>query len=82
MPTLALLLVDPLHCGQPVTSQAKAAEALASLDYPPVGAVTLSYPLSAIRDDRKKPDGSVPGFGQLHPRTQVRSMAQEVCLLA
>ncbi|EFJ43713.1 hypothetical protein VOLCADRAFT_83109 [Volvox carteri f. nagariensis] len=47
-----------------------AAEALSSFDYPPVGAVTLSYPLSAIRDDRKDAQGNVPGFGQLHPRSQ------------
>jgi hypothetical protein len=52
--------------------QPAASKALASFDYPPVAAVTLSYPLSAVRDDRKAPDGSVPGFGQLHPRTQVR----------
>lgn len=47
-----------------------AAAALASFDYPPVAAVTLAYPVSAIRDDRKAADGSVPGFGQLHPRSQ------------
>jgi len=47
-----------------------AAEALNSFDYPPVGAVTLSYPMSAIRDDRKDAQGAVPGFGQLHPRSQ------------
>ncbi|GLC36165.1 fatty-acyl coenzyme A oxidase [Pleodorina starrii] len=47
-----------------------AAEALSSFDYPPVGAVTLSYPLSAIREDRKDEAGNVPGFGQLHPRSQ------------
>ncbi|KXZ49977.1 hypothetical protein GPECTOR_18g133 [Gonium pectorale] len=47
-----------------------AAEALSSFDYPPVGAVTLSYPVSAIRDDRKDDKGDVPGFGQLHPRSQ------------
>jgi oxygen-dependent protoporphyrinogen oxidase len=47
-----------------------AAKALASFDYPPVAAVTLAYPESAVRDDRKAADGSVPGFGQLHPRTQ------------
>jgi hypothetical protein len=50
-----------------------ASAALASFDYPPVGAVTLAYPDSAIRDDRRAPDGSVPGFGQLHPRSQVRA---------
>lgn len=48
-----------------------AAQALASVDYPPVGAVTLAYPVSAVKDDRKAADGSVPGFGQLHPRSQV-----------
>lgn len=47
-----------------------AADALASFDYPPVAAVTLAYPDAAIRDDRKAADGSVPGFGQLHPRSQ------------
>lgn len=47
-----------------------ASAALASFDYPPVGAVTLAYPDAAIRDDRRAPDGSVPGFGQLHPRSQ------------
>jgi hypothetical protein len=49
-----------------------AAEALGGFDYPPVAAVTLAYPESSVRDDRKAADGSVPGFGQLHPRTQVR----------
>jgi len=48
----------------------KAADALASFDYPPVAAVTVAYPVSAIRDDRKDANGVVPGFGQLHPRTQ------------
>jgi oxygen-dependent protoporphyrinogen oxidase len=48
-----------------------AADALASFDYPPVGAVTVAYPRSAIREDRlSSADGSLPGFGQLHPRTQ------------
>lgn len=48
----------------------KAAEGLRSFDYPPVGSVTLSYPLSALRDDRMDENGALPGFGQLHPRTQ------------
>ncbi|KAI8468570.1 MAG: flavin-containing amine oxidoreductase-domain containing protein [Monoraphidium minutum] len=47
-----------------------AADALAGFDYPPVAAVTLAYPQTAVRDDRRAADGSVPGFGQLHPRTQ------------
>lgn len=47
-----------------------AASELSSFDYPPVAAVTLSYPMSAIRDERKDAEGNVPGFGQLHPRTQ------------
>ena len=38
-----------------------ASDALKRFDYPPVGAVTLAYPLSAIRDDRKAADGSLPG---------------------
>lgn len=61
----AWALADLLKSSAPA-----AAEALASFDYPPVGAVTLAYPVSAIRDDRKAADGSVPGFGQLHPRSQ------------
>ncbi|KAG2482726.1 hypothetical protein HYH03_018357 [Edaphochlamys debaryana] len=47
-----------------------ASSALSQFDYPPVGAVTLAYPVSAVREDRRAADGSVPGFGQLHPRTQ------------
>eukprot|EP00879_Flechtneria_rotunda_P004310 GHRR01004560.1.p1 GENE.GHRR01004560.1~~GHRR01004560.1.p1 ORF type:complete len:570 (+),score=195.70 GHRR01004560.1:132-1841(+) len=61
----AWALADLLRSNAPT-----AAEALASFDYPPVAAVTLAYPQSAIRDDRKAADGSVPGFGQLHPRSQ------------
>jgi oxygen-dependent protoporphyrinogen oxidase len=63
----AWALADLLKDKAPAASQA-----LASFDYPPVGAVTLAYPVSAIREDRKAADGSVPGFGQLHPRSQVR----------
>jgi len=47
-----------------------ASEALRSFDYPPVAAVTLAYPESAILEDRRGADGKVPGFGQLHPRSQ------------
>ncbi len=47
-----------------------AAKALATFDYPPVGAVTITYPESAIREDRLDANGHLSGFGQLHPRTQ------------
>jgi hypothetical protein len=32
-----------------------------SLDYPPVGAITLAYPESAIRQDRLDAQGKLPG---------------------
>lgn len=40
---------------------AGAAEGLRKFDYPPVGAVSISYPLSAIREDRKDATGQLPG---------------------
>nr|O24163.1 RecName: Full=Protoporphyrinogen oxidase, chloroplastic; Short=PPO; AltName: Full=Protoporphyrinogen IX oxidase isozyme I; Short=PPO I; Short=PPX I; Flags: Precursor [Nicotiana tabacum]CAA73865.1 protoporphyrinogen oxidase [Nicotiana tabacum] len=46
-----------------------AADALSNFYYPPVGAVTITYPQEAIRDERLV-DGELKGFGQLHPRTQ------------
>lgn len=52
------------------TAAPEASEALRSFDYPPVAAVTLSYPQTAILDDRRDSEGKVPGFGQLHPRSQ------------
>lgn len=47
-----------------------AADAIGNFDYPPVAAVTLAYPETAIREDRLDNQGQLPGFGQLHPRTQ------------
>ena len=38
-----------------------ASDALMGFDYPPVGAVSLSYPLTAIREDRKDASGTLPG---------------------
>merc|ERR1712157_144857 len=35
-----------------------------------VCAVTLAYPMSAVKPDRIDEEGNLPGFGQLHPRTQ------------
>eukprot|EP00249_Psilotum_nudum_P014740 c24977_g1_i1 orf=242-1966(+) len=46
-----------------------AAESLSKFYYPPVAAVTLSYPKSSVRADRIS-DGELKGFGQLHPRSQ------------
>ncbi|GBG67270.1 hypothetical protein CBR_g88559 [Chara braunii] len=51
------------------TTQESSADALATFYYPPVAAVTVSYPISAVREDRLV-DGLLKGFGQLHPRSQ------------
>lgn len=51
-------------------ASAEAAAALDSFDYPPVAAVTLAYPLTAFRAERFDAEGKIPGFGQLHPRSQ------------
>lgn len=45
------------------------ADALSNFYYPPVAAVTISYPQEAIRDERLV-DGELKGFGQLHARSQ------------
>jgi oxygen-dependent protoporphyrinogen oxidase len=49
--------------------QPTAADALSKLYYPPVAAVSISYPKEAIRPERLI-DGELKGFGQLHPRSQ------------
>lgn len=46
-----------------------AADALSKFYYPPVAAVSVSYPEEAIRKERLI-DGELKGFGQLHPRSQ------------
>lgn len=46
-----------------------AADALSKFFYPPVAAVSISYPKEAIRSECLI-DGELKGFGQLHPRTQ------------
>lgn len=48
---------------------ANAADALSKFYYPPVGAVTISYPEGAVREECLI-EGELKGFGQLHPRTQ------------
>nr|GEX36984.1 protoporphyrinogen oxidase 1, chloroplastic [Tanacetum cinerariifolium] len=52
---------------RPLSSEA--ANSLSKFYYPPVAAVSISYPKEAIRDDRLI-DGQLKGFGQLHPRSQ------------
>lgn len=54
---------------QLLSSQESAANALSKLYYPPVAAVSISYPKEAIRTECLI-DGELKGFGQLHPRTQ------------
>lgn len=54
---------------QLLSSQESAANALSKLYYPPVAAVSVSYPKEAIRTECLI-DGELKGFGQLHPRTQ------------
>ncbi|KAG6786981.1 hypothetical protein POTOM_008602 [Populus tomentosa] len=48
---------------------ATAADALSKFYYPPVAAVSVSYPKEAIRPECLV-DGELKGFGQLHPRSQ------------
>lgn len=52
---------------RPLSSDA--ADGLSKFYYPPVAAVTVSYPTEAIRKECLI-DGELQGFGQLHPRSQ------------
>eukprot|EP00245_Coleochaete_scutata_P000382 TRINITY_DN10491_c0_g1_i1.p1 TRINITY_DN10491_c0_g1~~TRINITY_DN10491_c0_g1_i1.p1 ORF type:complete len:578 (+),score=114.92 TRINITY_DN10491_c0_g1_i1:141-1874(+) len=69
--TRALILTVPSYIAsdiiRPISDSAAAA--LSKFYYPPVAAVTISYPTSAILEDRKV-NGDLKGFGQLHPRSQ------------
>lgn len=70
--------IDAAPHGSAQESSSKAADALREFDYPPVAAVTVSYPLSAVREDRKDASGKLPGaalcpgtsaaWGQATPR--------------
>ena len=59
----AVALTVPAYVAADLLQQdcASAADKLRGFDYPPVGAVTLAYPKSSIRDDRKDKHGEVPG---------------------
>eukprot|EP01026_Neomeris_dumetosa_P082464 TRINITY_DN9424_c0_g1_i3.p1 TRINITY_DN9424_c0_g1~~TRINITY_DN9424_c0_g1_i3.p1 ORF type:complete len:335 (+),score=51.72 TRINITY_DN9424_c0_g1_i3:698-1702(+) len=68
----SILLTVPSYVATQILSDVspKTSQALQDIDYPPVAAVTLAYPVSDVKDERKEANGYVPGFGQLHPRTQ------------
>ncbi|KAI5070259.1 hypothetical protein GOP47_0014602 [Adiantum capillus-veneris] len=69
--TKSVLLTLPSYAASNIVRQLSpsAADSLAKFYYPPVAAVTISYPKSAIREGRLV-DGELKGFGQLHPRSQ------------
>ncbi|CAK9205313.1 unnamed protein product [Sphagnum troendelagicum] len=69
--TKALVLTVPSYVASDILQPLSqgAADALSKFYYPPVAAVTISFPLSAIREDRLV-GGELKGFGQLHPRSQ------------
>lgn len=61
--------------------QPAAADALSKFYYPPVAAVSISYPKEAIRSECLI-DGELKGFGQLHPRSQgVQTLGKYLNLL-
>lgn len=67
----SVVMTIPSHVASSLlrTLSAKAADALSKLYYPPVAAVSISYPKEAIRP-KCLIDGELKGFGQLHPRSQ------------
>ncbi|XP_030471495.1 protoporphyrinogen oxidase 1, chloroplastic [Syzygium oleosum] len=69
--TKSVVMTIPSHVASGLLRplSAAAADALSKFYYPPVAAVTISYPKEAIRSERLI-DGELKGFGQLHPRSQ------------
>lgn len=69
--TKSVLLTVPSYVASNILRplSPSAADSLAKFHYPPVAAVTISYPKSAVREDRLV-NGELKGFGQLHPRSQ------------
>eukprot|EP00262_Sarcandra_glabra_P010447 TRINITY_DN2573_c0_g1_i1.p1 TRINITY_DN2573_c0_g1~~TRINITY_DN2573_c0_g1_i1.p1 ORF type:complete len:585 (-),score=86.43 TRINITY_DN2573_c0_g1_i1:149-1855(-) len=69
--TKSVVLTVPSHVAssllRPLSNSA--AEALSKFYYPPVAAVSISYPKEVIRKECLI-DGELKGFGQLHPRSQ------------
>lgn len=59
----AVALTVPAYIAADLLQQdcAGAANQLRGFDYPPVAAISLAYPMTSIRDDRKDKAGEVPG---------------------
>lgn len=66
-----VIMTIPSHVASPLLQPLSpaAADALSKFYYPPVAAVSISYPKEAIRSECLI-DGELKGFGQLHPRSQ------------
>ncbi|EEF47157.1 protoporphyrinogen oxidase 1, chloroplastic [Ricinus communis] len=69
--TKSVVMTVPSHIASSFLHplSAAAADALSKFYYPPVAAVSVSYPKDAIRAECLI-DGELKGFGQLHPRSQ------------
>ena len=70
---LSVVFTLPSHKLKPILGAAlpAAGAAIGEFYYPPVGAVTVAYPKSAVREERLAlGGGELIGFGQLHPRSQ------------
>lgn len=75
-------LISIIHCTAPSSSPpAFPPHHQQSLDYPPVGAITLAYPESALRADRLDANGNLPGRQRLATGSHSLSLAL-VCLYA
>ncbi|XP_043708809.1 protoporphyrinogen oxidase 1, chloroplastic [Telopea speciosissima] len=69
--TRSIVMTVPSHVASSLLRplSTAAADALSRFYYPPVAAVSISYPKEAIRKECLM-DGELKGFGQLHPRSQ------------
>lgn len=69
--TKSIIMTVPSHVASSLLHplSAVAADSLSKFYYPPVAAVSISYPMEAIRKECLI-DGELKGFGQLHPRSQ------------
>lgn len=77
MRSRAVALTVPAYIAADLLQQdcAGAADQLRGFDYPPVAAISLAYPMTSIRDDRKDKAGEVPGEGVLCLPLQAKAAA-------